>query len=275
MGKIRRVCIQTVYGNWHIVFDPGYTVRSPSTSKKRRHMVIAQCRCLATKECDLSYLTRMGYPACLQCRAIKPMIHGHTRAGHTSPTYNSWRSMIDRCQNDRRGYHGVTIYAPWLKFENFLSSLGERPPGHTLDRYPNPLGNYEPGNVRWATAYEQARNRKKTRIVTYQGITKPLADWVDHLHLDYQLVFNRIERGWLVQEAFELPVHHYRKRSHLLTYQGRTLTVTQWSHEVGINRVALWARLKRGLTIDQVLTMPLLNRFGQGHQIPAVPMMSH
>jgi hypothetical protein len=44
-------------------------------------------------------------------------------------------------------------------FENFMADMGERPAGRTIDRWPNPNGNYEKSNCRWATASEQARNR--------------------------------------------------------------------------------------------------------------------
>lgn len=49
-----------------------------------------------------------------------------------------------------------------MTFENFLADMGERPGGMSIDRFPDRSGNYEPGNVRWATAEEQARNRSST-----------------------------------------------------------------------------------------------------------------
>jgi hypothetical protein len=92
--------------------------------------------------------------------------------GGLSATYRSWESMKARCLNPNatsyRFYGGrdppVKICKRWLKFENFLAyviaTIGLRPKGKSLDRYPDKDGDYKPGNIRWATPKEQANNRK-------------------------------------------------------------------------------------------------------------------
>jgi hypothetical protein len=58
-------------------------------------------------------------------------------------------------------YGGRGVKFLFTSFQHFLGTLGERPAGKSLDRYPDPYGNYEPGNVRWATRKEQAANKRK------------------------------------------------------------------------------------------------------------------
>ena len=77
-----------------------------------------------------------------------------------------WRSMIRRCDDPRltsyRSYggRGIRVHPSWYDFGQFAHDIGPRPSsGHSIDRYPNNDGHYEPGNVRWATAKEQAANR--------------------------------------------------------------------------------------------------------------------
>jgi len=86
-----------------------------------------------------------------------------------SPTYQSWSAMWRRCtcpksvNYHRYGGKGISVCMRWQDFEMFLADMGERPPGTSIDRYPNRNGNYEPGNCRWATAAQQARNRDDTK----------------------------------------------------------------------------------------------------------------
>lgn len=80
--------------------------------------------------------------------------------------HNIWTGMRQRCYDfnckdyPKYGAKGVEVYPEWFdSFLAFFQYMGECPEGMSLDRYPDKTGNYEPGNVRWATLSEQNHNR--------------------------------------------------------------------------------------------------------------------
>ena len=94
--------------------------------------------------------------------------HGFARDGHRRRSeYNIWVHMKERCYSPKHrsyeyyGGRGIQVCARWRKsFINFFADVGRRPSKrHSIDRVDND-GNYEPGNVRWATKKQQIANRR-------------------------------------------------------------------------------------------------------------------
>jgi hypothetical protein len=95
------------------------------------------------------------------------LVKGRSIVWTTHPQYKRWKSMWDRCTKEwhpkypRYGARGISVCDRWRDFEMFvadMAALGECPPGFSIDRINN-NGNYEPGNVRWASIQEQIDNR--------------------------------------------------------------------------------------------------------------------
>lgn len=136
-----------------------------------------------------------------------------THGMRNTPEYSAWKAMKHRCLNPRNhvyrlyGGAGITVCERWRKFEHFIADMGRKPSDkHTLDRYPNQKGNYEPGNCRWATMKEQQNNRSNNRLIEWRGETHTVSEWASILKISYQVIWRRLNEGWSTDNAFSLPV---------------------------------------------------------------------
>lgn len=144
---------------WSCLCDCGNETRLPASALNSGNT--KSCGCL-----HVDVARELGFASA---------IHSHTfvkpnGARYGTPTYTSWQAMKCRCLNRKHpnyqqyGAKGITVCESWMRFQNFLADMGERPAGTTLDRYPNGDGNYEPGNCRWATRSQQNLNRRSFKM---------------------------------------------------------------------------------------------------------------
>lgn len=119
--------------------------------------------------------------------------------------------MVERCHNvgasdfPRYGGRGIRVCERWrLYFVAFLSDMGERPQGMTLDRI-DVNGPYAPGNCRWATPGEQAANRRTNVLVEHQGRTQSIAAWSRETGIEKSTIRFRLVKGWTVERALTDP----------------------------------------------------------------------
>lgn len=133
----------------------------------RGERIKVRCDCGTEKELAPSSLGGRWSNSC-GCARTELLVARSTKHGQrTTSEWRAWSRMKTRCTNPKAyayrwyGAIGVTVNQEWaMDFSAFLRDVGTRPgAGYTLDRI-NPFGNYEPGNVRWATWAVQRTNKR-------------------------------------------------------------------------------------------------------------------
>ncbi len=137
-------------------------------------------------------------------------------------SYVVWNAMISRCTSKGNGGYkthgarGISVCERWLKdFWAFVADMGERPSlDHSLDRFPNQKGNYEPNNCRWATQEQQSRNKYTNVFIEFKGERLCLRDWAKRVGVSPDTLKYRIRNGWPLLQALSLS-----RLPHGATYQ--------------------------------------------------------
>ena len=173
------------------------------------------CRCdCGNKKTAASNNLKGGYTrscGCLRREVVaalgrKQTTHGHLRRGKATALYLRWRNILDRCMNPRNkqyadyGGRGITVCKKWRKFQNFLTDMGEPPPGYQIDRIDNNKG-YCKSNCRWVSRKSNLRNKRSNHFVTFCGRTQCLAVWAEETGIPAQRICRRLREGWSVERA--------------------------------------------------------------------------
>jgi hypothetical protein len=170
-------------------------------------------------ECGAEFVTssdslRSGRTVSCGCANRDKNISRATHRSVKTAEYGIWIQIKRRCDCPRYwayrryGGRGITMCDTWRNsFLDFLRDIGERPSSkHSIDRINND-GNYEPGNVRWATSSEQCRNRRSNRLVTVDGVTKTIIEWSEFSGIKWCTINARLGAGWEPRDAISLPLN--------------------------------------------------------------------
>lgn len=198
--------------------------------------------------------------------------HGFFAGGAEPPAeYWIWVGIRQRCSNPKDwawkwyGGRGIRICSRWDDPAVFLQDMGSRPsPAHSIDRIDSD-GDYEPSNCRWATAKDQANNRRNGILI--DGMT--IQEIADALGMTYSGIYGRVASGWSPQEIASKgrPVDGERKTNRLLTVGDITKSITQWGRETGLGSGTIVKRLSKGWPPEKEVSPRRFNRYDP----PAVP----
>ena len=174
-----------------------------------------RCDC-GTERIVMEASVKSGNTKSCGCLSLElSSIRGKATATHgrsKTPEHISWLSMIQRCnwkdhpRFSEWGGRGITVCERWRKFENFYADMGDKPsPKHSIDRIDNSKG-YFPENCKWSTNKEQARNRRSSVIVEFQGREMCLKEAAELAGVPYTRTWKRyVEYGWTLDQALNAP----------------------------------------------------------------------
>lgn len=173
-------------------------------------------------------------------------VHGESR----TRLHNIWCGMNDRCDpmhkdSDRYGKRGIKVCDEWKSYEKFAEwarSNGYED-GLSIERK-DVNGNYCPENCEWITLGKQARNRRTTKWVEYNGERMSLAQAAELAGLPYKQVHFRIKKGWSVEKALSTPMRRGKSELH------------KKCDEMGLNYHSVYNRIRNGWTEDEAFSIP-------------------
>lgn len=177
---------------------------------------VCKCECGVIKEISGISL-REGRSKSCNCLKIE---NSKTALGQSNKTteYATWNGMNGRCHNKNNkdypnyGGRGIKVCDRWRGengFANFFMDMGKKPTrSHTLDRWPNNDGDYDPENCQWRTHVQQNRNTRSNVWFEFNGVKKVAMEWTNIFGIKPASL-----RWYLKNHSFEEAYYHYNKRN--------------------------------------------------------------
>jgi hypothetical protein len=173
------------------------------------------CRCECGNEkiirkYDLGKTLSCG---CLLSERLRLRNTTHGLRHENKRLYNIWLGIKQRCSNSKNheyhnyGGRGITVYKEWLDYKVFhdWALASGYAPNLTVERIDVNKG-YFPSNCTWITLVDQQWNRRSSRYITINGITKHLTEWANQVGLRPSAITYRIDKmGWDEKKAVLTP----------------------------------------------------------------------
>ena len=206
-----------------------------------------KCRCDCGKEKIIrGPLLIKGEAVSCGCYALaqRKLPKSHGLSDH--PLYSIWADIKQRCFNKNNnnyknyGGRGISVCKEWSdSFESFYEwAEADYKKGLSIDRI-DVNGDYCPENCRWADRTIQSRNKRNTRHITINGITRSLYDWCDHYNCPYGRAETRLKHGWPVEDLFgEKDYRWARKNKNVgvkVIYNGKPTNLFELCLEIGFD----------------------------------------
>ena len=182
---------------------------------------LCRCDCGQEKSVFLGSLRRglTTSCGCFQREVASRLGIGTRKHGlWTHRLYNLFMQIKYRCENPRssnyENYGGRGIKCRFrgpVSFIRWGLDNGYRR-GLSIDRIDND-GPYSPANCRWVAGKEQARNTRRNRILTINGVSRCAAEWAESAGIPYATVKTRLRKGWSHQRAVLTPVNELFSRA--------------------------------------------------------------
>lgn len=199
------------------------TVLYVDGKRNRNLSYLCQCECGNTKSVASHHLKSGNIKSCgcyaVECARKQHALNFVTHGMSQKSEFNIWQHMKDRCNNPNNdsykyyGERGISVCERWLhSFEAFYADMGPRPSrGHSIDRI-DVNGNYEPGNCRWATKQEQARNRRNNVIIGFGGRKIILKAFSDICGISISRARYLLSQGYTPDEIYLTIKYKHTKR---------------------------------------------------------------